>query len=262
METARALARMGGRVILACRSAERGEAARRAIVEATGNASVELRLVDLASQRSIRDFAAGVLQDHPRLHVLVNNAGVWLEKRRVSPDGIERTWATNVLAYFLLGQLLLAALARGAPARIVNVASQLAAELDIEDVEFTRRRYRGVSAYSQSKQADRMLTWALARRIAGSGVTANAMHPGGVRTAIFRKAGGIRSLAAAAYARLNFKSAEQGADTVVWLAASQEAAGRHGRFWIDRGEVRCRFADAEPEERLWSLCARMTGQAP
>jgi NAD(P)-dependent dehydrogenase (short-subunit alcohol dehydrogenase family) len=112
-------------------------------------------------------------------------------------------------------------------------------------VEFERRRYRGVSAYSQSKQADRMLTWALARRIEGSGVTANAMHPGGVNTAIFRKGGGIRALAAAAYARLNFKRPEQGADTVVWLAASQEAEGRHGRFWIDRGEVRCRFADVE-----------------
>lgn len=258
-ETARALARMGARVILACRHAQRGEAAQKAIVADTGNASVELRLVHLASQRSMRDFAAGLLRDHPRLHVLVNNAGVWLESRRIGPDGVELTWATNVLGYFLLSLLLLEALKRGAPARIVNVASQLAGELDLEDVEFERRRYSGVSAYSQSKQADRMLTWALARRIAGSGVTASALHPGGVNTAIFRKGGGLRSLAAAAYARLGFKSPEQGADTAVWLAASPEAEARHGLYWIDRCEVRCRFADPEWEERLWSLCARMTG---
>jgi len=260
-ETARGLARHGHRVVLACRDPQRGEAARRDIAATTGNPAVELMIVDLARPGSIRDFARAFLESHRELHVLVNNAGIWATRRRESPDGIEQTWATNVLAYFLLTELLLDRLRESAPARIVNVASQLARDLDLEDVEFRRRSYSGMSAYAQSKQADRMLTWALARRLEGTAVTANAMHPGGVDTPLFSKGGGLLGMAASAYSKMTGKTPEEGADTVVWLATSSEVEGRSGAFWIDRRPVPCRFHDPAAEERLWALCATMTRAA-
>ena len=260
-ETARGLARLGHRVVLACRDAERGEAARRDIAETTGNPAVELMIVDLARQASIREFARDFLASHRELHVLVNNAGVWSTRRREGPDGIEETWAVNVLGYFLVTELLLGRLRESAPARIVNVASKLAGELDLDDVEFRRRPYSGISAYSQSKQADRMLSWALARRLDGTGVTVNAMHPGGVNTPLFAKGGGLMAMAASVVAKAAGKTPEQGADTAVWLAASPEVEGNSGRFWIDRRDVPCRFRDAAAEERLWALCASMARPA-
>ena len=257
-ETARGLARNGDRVVLACRDAERGEAARRDIAETTGNPAVELMIVDLARQASIREFARAFLASHRELHVLVNNAGTWSARRREGPDGIEQTWAVNVLGYFLVTELLLDRLRASAPGRIVNVASKLAGELDLDDVEFRRRPYSGLSAYAQSKQADRMLSWALARRLDGTGVTVNAMHPGGVNTPLFAKGGGVMAMAVSVLAKVAAKTPEQGADTVVWLAASPEVEGSSGRFWIDRREVACRFHDPPEEERLWALCASMT----
>lgn len=260
-EAARGLARLGHRVVMACRDPRRGEAARRDIAESTGNAAVELMIVDLASRRSVRDFARGFLESHPELHVLVNNAGIWATRRRESPDGIELTWATNVLGYYLLTELLLDRMKRSAPARIVNVASEYAGDLDLDDVEFRRRSYSGTAVYRQSKQADRMITWALARRLEGTAVTANALHPGGVNTPLFAKAGGLVGRAASVYSKISGKTPEAGADTVVWLASSPEVQGRSGEFWTDRRAVPCRFRDPSAEERLWSLCASMTRAA-
>jgi NAD(P)-dependent dehydrogenase (short-subunit alcohol dehydrogenase family) len=256
-ETARALARLGYRVVLACRDLQRGEAARQDIARTTGNTGVELLIVDFALQASIRDFARAFLDSHRELHVLVNNAGLWSNRRRESPDGIEETWAVNVLGYFLLTDLLLGRLRESGPARIVNVASEYAGGLDLDDVEFRRRSYSGTAAYRQSKQADRMLTWALARRLEGTGITANAMHPGGVNTPLMAKGGGLLGMAGSAYAKLSGKSPAEGADTVMWLASSPEVEGRSGEFWIHRRAVPCRFRDPAAEERLWSLCASM-----
>lgn len=257
-EAARGLARLGAHVVMACRDAARGEAARSEILADTKNPNLELMLVDLGSQASIRDFARSFSERHPSLRVLVNNAGIWLERRQESPDGIELVWATNMLGYSLLTSLLLDLIKRSAPARIVNVASRLARDLDLEDVCWKRRPYSGISAYAQTKQANRMWTWALARRLMGSGVTANAMHPGGVSTPLFGKGGGPRSLIASLYMKLAGRSPQDGADTVVWLAASPDVESVSGKFWIDRRDVRCRFRDAEREERLWALCERMT----
>lgn len=260
-QTAKELADLGATVVLACRSSERGERARQQIAAASGNSNVELMLVDLADQGSIRRLATEFLERYPKLHVLINNAGIWSSRRRLSLDRIERTWATNVLGYFLLTALLLERLRRSAPARIVNVASGRAGELDLNDVQFERRPYSGIHAYSQSKQADRMLTWALARRLKGSGVTANAMHPGLVRTAIFRRGGGPLGWAAAIYASLFGLKVEEGADTAVWLAASPEVGQVSGKYWSRRQERRCRFRDPAAEEQLWRLCESMTGAA-
>jgi len=255
---ARELARLKATVVLACRSPEKGEAARRDIAEATGSRELEVVTADLSNRRQVRELVEAFARRHPVLHVLVNNAGVWLERRQESAEGIEKTWATNVLGYFLLTELLLPALKAAPSARIVNVASRLAGELDLADVEFKRRAYSGRVAYAQSKQADRMFTWALARRLDGSTVTANALHPGFVSTELFSKAGGFMGVVASAYAKLAALKPEQGADTAVWLAASPEVQGQHGLFWIERQERRCRFRDPKGEEALWSLCAEMT----
>jgi len=260
-EAARGLARLGATVVMVCRDAGRGEAARAEIAAETGNDALELAVVDLASQRAIRDFAADFQKRHPALHVLVNNAGIWSERRLLGPDGIELVWATNQLGYFLLTALLRDALERGAPARVVNVASQLARDLDLEDVEFRRRSYSGISAYAQSKQANRLWSWALSRRLAGSGVTANAMHPGGVNTALFGKGGGLQSLLASFYMRFAGRTPQEGADTIVWLAASPALDGTTGAFWYRRREMPCRFRDQATEERLWELCERMVSSS-
>jgi NAD(P)-dependent dehydrogenase (short-subunit alcohol dehydrogenase family) len=257
LATARDLARLGAHVVMAVRDPEKGEKARRSIVGATGR-EVELALVDLASRTSIRAFARDFAARHPKLDVLVNNAGIWSERRRISPDGVELVWATNVLGYFLVTDLLLPVLKAAGKARVVNVASQLAGGLDVADVQFERRPWSGRAAYAQSKQADRMLTWALARRLEGTGVTANALHPGFVATEIFGKGGGLVSLGASLYSKLRGRRPEEGADTVVWLAASPDVEGRSGLFWVDRQERRCRFRDEGGEEALWALCRDMT----
>lgn len=252
------LAQRGAHVVLACRDERRGARARTEIAAATGNAHVELMLADFSLQTSIRDFASRVLDRFRTLDVLINNAGTWSDKRQETAEGIEQVWATNVLGYALTTSLLMELLVRSR-ARIVNVASMLARDLDLDDVEFRRRTYSGVKAYAQSKQANRMWTWGLARRLDGTGATANAMHPGGVSTGLFRKGGGALSLIAAVWAKLFAKSASAGADTVVWLATDPKLENISGKFWIDRKQAPCRFRGIESEERLWSVCERMTG---
>ena len=255
--TAAELARLGARVVMAVRDAEKGERARREILGATGRTDVELAIVDLASQASIRAFATEAARRFPSLDVLVNNAGVWINRKAKGPDGVELTWATNVLGYHLATELLMPLLRRAPRARIVNVASQLAGGLELDDVEYERRPYDGQAAYSQSKQADRMLTWGLARRLASTAVTANAMHPGFVATEIFGKGGGFVGMAASVYSKLRARKPADGADTVVYLAASPDVEGRSGLFWMDRQEKRCRFRDEAQEEALAALCRSM-----
>lgn len=255
-ETARGLGRLGARVILGCRNAEKGARVRDELAQSAPGADFDLRVVDLAEQASIQRFAAEVRAAYPALHVLVNNAGVWLQKRETSAEGLERTWATNMLGYFFLTEALLPLLKASGPARIVSVASKLARGLDLSDVEFKRRSYSGVSAYSQSKQANRLWTWALARRLRGSALRANAIHPGGVQTELFAKAGGIASVAASGWARMFAKTPADGADSVLWAAASPEAAELHGAFIADRAVQECEFR-GKGEEDVWSLCASM-----
>ncbi len=259
LEIARGLSLEGYRTVLAVRSLERGEAAARDIAATPGASRPEVRSVDFSSPSSIRAFAASFLAAHDALDVLVNNAGTWSSTRRETSDGIELVWATNQLGYFLTTELLKPALLKASKARVVSVASELARDLDLEDVSFRRRRYRGVSAYAQSKQANRMWTRALARRLEGTEVTANSLHPGGVATGLPGKGGGVLAKLAGLVVSVLGRSPKQGADTAIWLAASDEVAGRTGRFYVDRKERFCRFTNEVEEERLWALCASMTG---
>jgi NAD(P)-dependent dehydrogenase (short-subunit alcohol dehydrogenase family) len=259
---ARGLAGLGARVVLGCRDTGAGERAREAIRSGTGNDRVEVAEVDVSRSGAVERFARDLESRLDRLDVLVNNAGIWSQKRRETPEGVELTWATNQLGYVRVTGALLGLLRAAPAARIVNVASQLARDLDLDDVEFRRRPYGAIAAYAQSKQANRMWTWALARRLEVGGdtarVTANALHPGGVATPLFGKGGGVLSHLLGLVMRFRGRSPEEGADTALWLAASPEVEGVSGRFFIDRTDVRCRFRDPPAEDRLFALCEEMS----
>jgi NAD(P)-dependent dehydrogenase (short-subunit alcohol dehydrogenase family) len=192
---------------------------------------------------------------YPRLDVLVNNAGTIQLDRRQSADGIELTFATNVLGYHLLARELMPLLS--APARIVIVASMFASDLDLDDLEFQRRPYEALRAYAQSKVCNRLLTWALARRLS-AGVTANAMAPGFVPgTDLSRN---LAEETRRAYKGRSGRTIAQGADTAIWLASSPAVANATGRLFFDREDLECQFRNTEVEERLWSICETLTSE--
>lgn len=248
--------------MLGCRDPGAGERARDEIRSRTGSDRVEVAEVDVSRGDAVERFRRDLEGRLERLDVLVNNAGTWSQKRRETPEGVELTWGTNQLGYVRVTGALMGLLRAAPSARIVNVASQLARDLDLDDVEFRRRPYGAIAAYAQSKQANRMWTWALARRleaVEGSGsVTANALHPGGVATPLFGKGGGVLSRLLGLVMRFRGRTPEAGADTALWLAASPEVEGVSGRFFIDRTDVRCRFRNPPVEERLFELCEEMT----
>jgi NAD(P)-dependent dehydrogenase (short-subunit alcohol dehydrogenase family) len=254
---AEGLAARGADLILACRSELRASEATARLLYRFPHRSIHYELVDLATRDSARALAERLARSHPAIHVLVNNAGGWSSFRSETADGIEQTWATNVLGPFLLTRLLEPNLQRGAPSRIINVASGLAHGLELDDVEFRRRPYRGVAAYAQSKQANRMWTWALARRLGERGVTANALHPGLTRTEAFAKGGGLPGRAFGMAARIFGRPASVGADTAVWLATRRELQLASGAFWMDRRPIPCAFRNRTREDALWTLCERM-----
>ena len=260
-EIAIQLAELGAEVILACRDVKKGNKVAAEITRRTGSKDVVIMEVDTSSQESIREFAREFRRRYRRLNVLINNAG---GSRGTLPkvnsvDGIELTFATNVLGYFLLTQELLDVLKRSAPARIINVASSYASDLDLDDLQFERRPFESFRAYAQSKACDRMLTWALARRLKGSGVTANAMTPGLItETELYRNAPPELVQRLTQYS--GGRTSVQGADTAVWLASAPEMEGVSGKFFEDRQEVECEFRNKKNEERLWRICEEMVNK--
>ncbi|MBW3636013.1 MAG: SDR family oxidoreductase [Armatimonadetes bacterium] len=257
-EIARQLAALGATVVIAGRNLARTEAAAEEIARDTGNEAVETAHLDLASQDSIRGFAGEVVERFGRVEVLANNAAVWQPQRHLSADGIELTWAVNVLGPHLLTGLLADVLRKGQDARIVNVASRLAGGLDLSDVEFRRRRYNGIAAYRQSKQALRMLSWTWAERLEADGVTVGAAHPGFTRSDIARDVGGWQGTVVRAFFGRCGQSPQCGADTPLWLAASSQAQGQSGRFWVKRREWSCPYRDPAAREQLWEILCRQS----
>ena len=185
-ETALGLAKLDATVVMLCRDRDRGETAQSEIKERSGNDKVKLMLCDLGSQKSIAQFASEFKQHHDRLDVLVNNAGVLMRERSLNEEGVESTFAINHLGYFLVTNVLLDVLKRGATARIVNVASAAHryGKIDIGGWVIGRD-YSAFSAYANSKLANVLFTYELARRLEGTGVTANCLHPGAVGTICF-----------------------------------------------------------------------------
>ncbi len=261
--TALGLARTGATIGLVCRNRERAEATCSAIRSTTGNNAVEFALADLSSQAEIHRLAQELLVGYPQIHVLVNNAGVINRRRTTTVDGIETVFAVNHLAYFLLTHLLLERLTNSGSARIVNVASAAHhwGSLDFDDLQ-NARTYRAMRVYGQSKLCNILFTRELARRIAGVGVTATCVHPGGVATSLGWNNGWWAVLIANAL-RPFFRTPEQGADTVVYLATSPEVEGVNGKYFYDRRELQPSPAaqDDETAKRLWQISAELTGVA-
>jgi NAD(P)-dependent dehydrogenase (short-subunit alcohol dehydrogenase family) len=254
-----ALARMGARVGMVSRSRERGEAAREEVVRGSGSA-VDLFVADLSAQAEVRRLAAEIRERYDGLDVLVNNAAVYTSKRALSPDGIELQFAVNHLAPLLLTRLLLDLLARSAPARVVTVSSEAhrGARLEWEDLQ-GERRYRGLRAYRVAKLANLLFTRELARRTAGTGVTANAVHPGVVGTELlFGGWGPLRLL------KRWLKTPEEGARVIVRLASAPELEGATGRYFREEGEIQPSAAalDDQAARRLWRVSEELTGLAP
>jgi NAD(P)-dependent dehydrogenase (short-subunit alcohol dehydrogenase family) len=253
-EIALQLADLGAEVMLACRDIKKGEDLSREIENRTGSKAVVM-LLDTSSQESIREFAQEFRNTYDRLDVLINNAAGnrGTLPKATSVDGIELTFATNVLGYFLLTWELLDLLKKSAPARIVNVASSFASDLDLDDLEFEKRPFESFRAYAQSKACDRMLTWAQARRLEGSGVTANAMTPGLItETELYRNA--TPELKQRLAQISGGRTSAQGADTAVWLASDPQFQTVSSRFYEEREEQECEFRNTEAEEKLWRIC--------
>lgn len=257
-----ALARLGAEVWMLCRSARRGTEALEAVRAESQNPRVHLELVDVSSLASVEQLCCRL--PPKRVDVLVHNAGVLPPRRQLTDDGLELTWATNVVGPFLMTHRLLPRLEAAPEGRVITVSSggMYLQRLDLSDLGWERRRFDGVKAYALTKRAEVVLTELWAARTAGSGLTHNSMHPGWADTPAVR----------ASLPRFHrvmapiLRTPEQGADTIVWLAACPRLTGETGRFWFDR-EVRPTVVvpgtreDPADRERLWQLCLEQSGLA-
>jgi NAD(P)-dependent dehydrogenase (short-subunit alcohol dehydrogenase family) len=258
------LASLGARVGIIGRHHARAVDAASAITAESGNPAVDVFVADLSSQAELRRVAAEILLIYPRLDVLLNNVGGFWAHRHVTADGLERTFALNHLAPFLLTDLLLELLKASAPARIVTVASgaQSLGTIDFDDL-MGETSYSGQRAYNQSKLANVMFTYELASRLGGTGVTANAMHPGVTNTSFSAEDPSRVFAPLVAIMRPFMRSPKKGADTAVHLASSTEVAGMTGRYFSDR-KVRKSNAssyDTAITGRLWRASADLVGRS-
>ena len=266
LEASVALARQGARVVMVGRNQAKTEAALADVSARSGSKEVSYLLADFASQASVRALADAVRSRVDRLDVLVNNAGGVNKARTVTADGIETTFAVNHLGYFLLTNLLLDLVVKSAPARVVTVASvgHRRGTLDFEDLGFERGGYSIMRAYSRSKLANILFANELARRLAGSGVTSNSLHPGSVDTNIWSGAPLWAKPIIQLVFRPFFISAEKGGERIVQLAASAELEGVTGKYF-ENGQVvdpAPLARDASLATRLWDVSARMVRLGP
>jgi NAD(P)-dependent dehydrogenase (short-subunit alcohol dehydrogenase family) len=258
--TAQVLAHQGATLIIVARNPERGAATVSRIRQETGNSAVEVMVADLSVQAQVRQLGSALQQRVTRLDVLVNNAGAFFSRRQLSQDGLEMTFALNHLAYSLLTNLLIDSLKAADSARIINVSSEAhrRAQLEFSDLQ-KEQRYTVWRAYARSKLANLLFTYELARRLAGTGITANALHPGFVATNFGRNNRGI----AAAFIRflqLVAISPEEGAQTIVYLARSPTVKDLTGQYFIKQQAVRSSAVsyDRAAAERLWQCSAELT----
>ena len=258
--TAWALAQQGAAVILVDRNSDEGVITANRIKQQTGNPAVEFMLADLSAQKEIRQLVQQFRSRYQRLDVLVNNAGAIFPRRQETVDGIEMTFALNHLGYFLLANLLLETIKASAPARIINVSSRshARAQINFDDLQ-GRSSYQGLQAYAQSKLAIVLFTYELARRLEGTGVTVNALHPGVVATNFGMSNGGVVGLLMRLF-RLAFLSPKQGAQTSIYLATSPEVESVTGKYF-----VKCKAIPSSPASydvvtanRLWQVSEACT----
>ncbi|MFO0595120.1 MAG: SDR family oxidoreductase [Myxococcaceae bacterium] len=262
-QSALQLAKQGHHVVMVGRDRAKTEKCVAEVKQATGNANIEFLLCDFASQASIRAMAAEALQKRPRIDVLINNAGTVFDQRQLTGDGIEATWATNHLGYFLLTNLLLERVVASAPARIVVVAStgHYRGTMDLDDVGFEKGGYGIMKAYQRSKLGNVLMTRRLAKQLEGKGVTVNALHPGGVATSIWDGAPGWTQPILAVLKRLVMITPEEGGQTLTYLATSSEVEGKTGLYFEkNRPKTAAKLAlDDSLAEKVWVKSAAMVG---
>lgn len=264
-ETAIALAHMGALVVLAVRNATKGEAARKELCERSGRTDAEVMTLDLASFASVRAFAAAFLAAHDRLDVLVLNAGILVRRRLLTEDGHDTQFEVNHLSHFLLVQLLRDRLVASAPSRVVVVASDAHRSarrgLDFDDLEHAHRRYGGFSVYSHTKLANILFTRELARRLDGTGVTANSVHPGFVASNLAREGdAGVLGTVISTLGRPFARTAEQGAQTSIYVASSPQLDGVTGQYFANSAFAKPsqHGEDDAAAARLWEVSERLT----
>jgi NAD(P)-dependent dehydrogenase (short-subunit alcohol dehydrogenase family) len=262
LETARQLADMGAAVIGVGRNLEKSAAAAEQVRQESGNPQVEYLNADLSSQEQIRRLVEGFRSRYERLDVLVNNAGGFFNKYVETADGIELTFALNHLNYFLLTSLLLDLLVKSTPARVVNVSSDAHrnGRINFDDLE-GKQHYNGWRAYAQSKLANVLFTYELARRLEGTGVTANALHPGFVATGFGHNNRDLVGWGTRLAQRVAARTPEQGAQTSNYLAASPAVEGVTGKYFVDKKPVPSSplSYDQSVARQLWEVSAAMTG---
>ena len=256
------LANLGATLVLVGRDLEKTRATVEQIQAETGNEEISFFIADLSSQQAIRQLADDFKARFQRLDVLVNNAGALMLSRQESVDGIEMTIALNHLSYYLLTNLLLDTLKSSAPSRIVNVASDAHqnAHLEFDDLQ-CQKGYGGYKAYGRSKLANLLFTYELARRLEGTGVTANCLHPGLVATSFMATNNGLRGLLYNFFLKRIGRSVEDGARTTIYLASSDEVEGVSGGYFMDEGLVDSSQASYDKDEsmRLWGGSEALTG---
>lgn len=262
-ETARALADRGATVVIVGRNPDRVQTTLHEIQTQTGNQNMQGLVGDLSVQAEVRRVAAEFLARYNRLHVLINNAGMLFWKREVTPDGLEKTFALNHMAYFLLVQLLLPTLKASAPARIINVASEAhrGAHIDFADLQ-GEQRYSAMRAYGQSKLANIMFTYELARRLAGTGVTANTLHPGFVASGFARNNGAVIRIVLDTLLRPMQINTTKGAQTSIYLATSPDVEGVTGKYFDRSRPVTSNDAsyNQADQQRLWEISESLIKQ--
>ena len=262
LAAAEALAARGALLTIVARSEARAAEAARRIDAAGHGGGVEVLIGDLAAQASVRRLAAQLLERCPRIDALVNNAGTMNFRRRLTDDGVELTWAVNHLAPFLLTTLLLERLKAGTPARIVTTASGAhnGAEIPFDDIGAAHSYGFGGRRYSQTKLANILFTIELARRLEGTGVSANCFHPGVVATGLARNNGAL-ARAATTIAKPFLRSPAKGAETLVWLVDSPAVSDQSGGYFVDcrRTAPSARAQDLDAAGRLWMLSEAQTG---
>ena len=251
------IAKLGAKVYMACRSVDSANKVKEEIVSETKNHNIFVRELDLSSIHSINNFAETFLKEEPKLNVLINNAGVMAQTKKLNDNGAEMTFAINVIGHHLLTKLLADSLKQASPSRVINVASDYAGGLDLEDINFDVRSYDLTAAYKQSKQANRMMTREWAKHLAKDNISVYSMTPGWVpNTDLFREQTTLNKAVLKTAAFVGGRTVEQGADTIVWLASNDKIDGSNGGFFKDRKERECGFTDPKAEKRLWDICEK------
>jgi len=255
------LARQGATVVMVSRDRQRGEEAMREIASATSSTSLDLLVADLSSQQAVRRLADDFRQRYSQLHVLVNNAGAHVQQRQLSVDGIEMNLAINHLSSFLLTNLLLETMRANGPVRIVNVASNaMTRTIDLDDLQ-SEKTFVPFDVYGQAKLAMVMCGYVLARRLTGTGITVNALHPGITATKIINDVTPPMMRPFAGIIKLFLLSPDKGAQTVLYLATSPEVEGVTGKYFVrSKPELSVPISyDEALQERVWNASAELVG---